>query len=151
MTENTSRKILSNEKDEPVAGDPSPEVEHIMMPIANLNNMELLLEFALYVKNKKSGNPITILSVVPNNEEAEKNLERAKKNLQSLVKMALANDTTVNIIATIDHNIAGGIIRTSREIMSDTIMIGWPRKTGMIERFIETKTDSIISRTSKAV
>ncbi len=151
VTENTSRKILSNEKDEPVAGEPSPEVEHIMMPIANLNNMELLLEFALYVKNKKSGNPITILSVVPNNEEAEKNLERAKKNLQSLVKMALANDTTVNIIATIDHNIAGGIIRTSREIMSDTIMIGWPRKTGMIERFIETKTDSIISRTSKAV
>ncbi|MDO8928672.1 MAG: hypothetical protein Q7W54_06765 [Bacteroidota bacterium] len=35
--------------------------------------------------------------------------------------------------------------------MTDTIMIGWPRKTGLIERFIETKTASIISRTSKAV
>jgi hypothetical protein len=35
--------------------------------------------------------------------------------------------------------------------MSDTIMIGWPRKTGLIERFIETKTSLIISRTSKAI
>jgi hypothetical protein len=103
------------------------------------------------VKNKKSVNPITILSVVPNDEEAEKNLARAKKNLQSLVKMALANETKVKIMATIDHNIAGGIIRASREEMTDTIMIGWPRKTGLIERFIETKTALIISRTSKAI
>jgi hypothetical protein len=122
-----------------------------MLPIANLDNMETLLEFAVYMKNKKSINPITILSVVPNDEAAERNLIKAKKNLQSLVKMASANETKVKVTATIDHNIAGGIIRASREEMTDTIMIGWPRKTGLIERFIETKTASIISRTSKAV
>jgi Kef-type K+ transport system membrane component KefB len=151
VTENTSRRILTSEKEEPVIEYPVHNSEHIMIPIANLDNMETLLEFAVFVKNKKSINPITILSVVPNDEEAEKNLIRAKKNLQSLVKMAMANETKVNVIATIDHNIAGGIIRASREEMTDTIMIGWPRKTGLIERFIETKTDSIISRTSKAV
>jgi len=151
VTENASRRILTSEKDEPVIEYPVHNSEHIMIPIANLNNMETLLEFAVFVKNKKSVNPITILSVVPNDEEAEKNLVRAKKNLQSLVKMALANETKVKITATIDHNIAGGIIRASREEMTDTIMIGWPRKTGLIERFIETKTALIISRTSKAV
>jgi Kef-type K+ transport system membrane component KefB len=151
VTENASRKILTTEKEEPNIEYPVRDREHIMIPIANLDNMETLLEFAVYVKNKKSVNPITILSVVPNDEEAEKNLIRAKNNLQSLAKMALANGTKVKITATIDHNIAGGIIRASREEMTDTIMIGWPRKTGLIERFIETKTDSIISRTSKAV
>lgn len=151
VTENASRRILTSEKEEPVIEYPVHNSEHIMIPIANLNNMETLLEFAVFVKNKKSVNPITILSVVPNDEEAEKNLVRAKKNLQSLVKMALANETKVKITATIDHNIAGGIIRASREEMTDTIMIGWPRKTGLIERFIETKTALIISRTSKAV
>lgn len=151
VTENTSRKILTSEKEEPIIEYPVHYSEHIMIPIANLSNMETLLEFAVYVKNKKSANPITILSVVPNDEEAEKNLIIAKKNLQSLVKMASANETKVKIIATIDHNIAGGIIRASREEMTDTIMIGWPRKTGLIERFIETKTSLIISRTSKAV
>ncbi len=151
VTENASRSILTSENDEPEAKNPISEDEHIMMPIANLNNMEKLLELAVFIKNKKSSNPITILSVVPNNEEAETNLIKARKNLQSLVKIASANETKVNIIATIDHNIAGGIIRASREIMSDTIMIGWPGKTGIIERFIETKTASIVSRTSKAI
>jgi len=151
VTENASRRILTSEKDEPAIEYPVHNSEHIMIPIANLNNMETLLEFAVFVKNKKSVNPITILSVVPNDEEAEKNLVRAKKNLQSLVRMALANETKVKITATIDHNIAGGIIRASREEMTDTIMIGWPRKTGLIERFIETKTALIISRTSKAI
>ena len=151
VTENASRRILTSEKEEPVIEYPVHNSEHIMIPIANLDNMETLLEFAVFVKNKKSINPITILSVVPNDEEAEKNLVRAKKNLQSLVKMALANETKVKITATIDHNIAGGIIRASREEMTDTIMIGWPRKTGVIERFIETKTALIISRTSKAI
>jgi Kef-type K+ transport system membrane component KefB len=151
VTENASRRILTSEKEEPSIEYPVHNSEHIMIPIANLDNMETLLEFAVFVKNKKSVNPITVLSVVPNDEEAEKNLVRAKKNLQSLVKMTLANETKVKITATIDHNIAGGIIRASREEMTDTIMIGWPRKTGLIERFIETKTALIISRTSKAV
>jgi len=151
VTENASRRILTSEKEEPTIEYPVHNSEHIMIPIANLHSMETLLEFAVFVKNKKSVNPITILSVVPNDEEAEKNLVRAKKNLQSLVKMALANETKVKITATIDHNIAGGIIRASREEMTDTIMIGWPRKTGLIERFIETKTALIISRTSKAI
>ncbi|MFY9152730.1 MAG: cation:proton antiporter [Prolixibacteraceae bacterium] len=151
VTENASRRILTTEAEEPLPKMLSPDEEHILIPIANLSNMELLLDLAIYIKNKKTANPITILSVVPNNDAAEINLLKAKKNLESLVKMAMANETTVNIIATIDYNIAGGIIRTSREINADTIMIGWPRGTGMIERFIETKTSSIISRTSKAI
>jgi len=151
VTENASRKIVTQEKEEPSIEYPVHSGEHIMIPIANLDKMEPLIEFASFVKNKMSVNPITILSVVPNNDEAERNLIKAKKNLQSLVKQAIANETKIKIIATIDHNIAGGIIRASREEMTDTIMIGWPQKTKLIERFLETKTASIISRTSKAI
>lgn len=151
ITENASRRILTAEKDEPLPEGTSPDDEHILLPLANLDNMDMLLEFAVFMKNKKSQNPVTILSVVPNNEEAAKNLAKAKNNLQSLAKMASANETKVNIIATIDHNIASGIIRASFEVMADTILVGWPRKTGLIERFIDTKTASIISQTSKAI
>lgn len=151
VTENASRQILTSEKDEPIIKSASLEDEHILIPLANLDNMDKILEFAFFLKNTKSSNPVTILSVVPNNEEAEKNLIKAKQNLQSMVKMASANDSKVNIIATIDHNIGSGIIRTSVEVMADTIIIGWPRKTSLIERFIETKASSIISQTSKSI
>jgi Kef-type K+ transport system membrane component KefB len=151
VTEHAARQIITMEKEEPLIAYPVRDTEHIIIPIANLNNMDTLLEFAVLIKNKHSLNPITILSVVPNDEEAEKNLVKARQNLQSLAKSASANETKVKIIATIDHNIAGGIIRASREEMTDTILIGWPRRTGLIERFIETKTSSIISRTSKGI
>lgn len=151
VTENAARRILTSEADEPLTLKPEITEEQIMIPVANLKNMETMLEFASFIKNKKSSNPISILSIVPNNDESEANLAKARNNLQSLVKIAAANETDVNIIATIDHNIAGGIIRTSREISADTIIVGWPRVTGLLERFIETKTDSIVSRTSKSV
>lgn len=151
VTENAARRILTSEKDEPMPNVTSLEDEHILIPLANLNNMELLLEFAIFLKNTKSKNPVTILTVVPNNEEAEKNLVQAKKNLESLVKMASANETKVLVKATIDHNIGSGIIRASFEVMADTLIIGWPRKARLLERFIETKTASIISQTSKAI
>ena len=151
VTENASRRILTSEKDEPLQNITSLEDEHILIPLANLDNMELLLEFAIFLKNTNSKKPVTILVVVPNNEEAEKNLIKAKNNLESLVQMASANETKVKIIATIDHNIGSGIIRASFEEMADTLIIGWPRKTRLIERFIETKTASIISQTSKAI
>jgi hypothetical protein len=151
ITENASRNILTSEKDESVTKRNSHEEERNIIPLANLDNMEMLLEFAIFLKSSKTNNHVTILSVVPNNEEAEKNLIKAKLNLESLVKMASANETKVNIIATIDHNISSGIVRTSVEIMADTIIIGWPGKTSLIERFIETKTSSIITQTSKSV
>ena len=151
VTENASRRILTSEKDEPSQMGTSLEDEHILIPIANLDNMEKLLEFAILLKNTKSKNAVTILSVVPNNEEAEKNLIKAKMNLESLVRIVSANETKINISATIDHNIASGIVRKSLEVMADTIIIGWPRKTRLIERLIENKTASIISQTSKAI
>jgi Kef-type K+ transport system membrane component KefB len=151
VTENASRRILTAEEEDPSIEYPVYNSEHIMLPIANLDNMEAMLEFAEMVKNKKSANPITILTVVPNDEEAERNMLKAKKSLQPLVKMASASETKLKIIATIDHNVAGGIIRASREEMTDTIMLGWPRKSGIIERFIQTKANLIISRTSKSI
>ena len=151
VTENASRRILTSEKDEPSQMGTSLEDEHILIPIANLDNMEKLLEFAILLKNTKSKNAVTILSVVPNNEEAEKNLIKAKMNLESLVRIVSANETKINISATIDHNIASGIVRKSLEVRADTIIIGWPRKTRLIERLIENKTVSIISQTSKAI
>lgn len=151
VTENASRRILTAEKDEPSLNGTSLEDEHIMIPLANLDNMEIMLEFSVLLKNSKSDNPVTILSVVPNDEEAEKNLFKARQSLESLARMVSANETKVNIVATIDHNIGSGVIRASVEMMADTILIGWPRKTRLIERFIETKSASIISQTSKAI
>src|SRR5690606_38834755 len=56
--------------------------ESILLPIANIINFDKLLEFAIQIKHKDSENPDSIVTVVPNNEEAETNIARAKVKLE---------------------------------------------------------------------
>jgi len=127
------------------------ENEHILLPIANLSNMDKLLEFTSLIKGKKSANPVSILSVVPNNEEAEANILNARNKVGSLIQQASATETKINLIATIDHNAASGILRTSREIMADVIILGWPQRVGMIDKLMGEKMEFILTGTNKTV
>jgi Kef-type K+ transport system membrane component KefB len=152
-TEKAAKKIILTSENEDLETQSTPEVhdEHILLPIANLTNMEKLLDFSILIKNKKSANPVTLLSVVPNNEEAETNILKARKKLASIVEQASATETEVNVIASIDYNIASGIARTSKEIMADIIILGWPRRPGVWDKLIGEKTESILNSTDKTI
>ncbi|SEM94343.1 transporter, CPA2 family [bacterium A37T11] len=149
VTEAASKKIvLAGDPDEGISEQEPNDHEHLLVPIANLNNMEALLDFATLIKDKKSPHPLTVLSVVPNNEMAEANLKKARKNLDSTVRYAAGSETEVQIMATIDYNIAGGISRASREISADCILLGWPSEAGIVEKMVGEKTESILQQTS---
>jgi hypothetical protein len=123
--------------------------EHILIATADYEKLDLLLEFSGYVKDKKSANPISLLSVVPNNIEAEVNIMNARHKLNNYVFQASASDVKVNPITTIDHNPAGGIARISREIMADMIVLGWPHKTGFLDKLFGEKLAYIMGHTDK--
>jgi len=125
--------------------------EHILLPIANVSNIDKFLEFAIFIKEKKSANPVSILSVVSNNNEAEMNILKARNKLEEFVKQASASETKVNIITTIDHNSASGIARISREIMANIIVLGWPQRTGLMDKLIGEHVDNILNNTDKTI
>jgi Kef-type K+ transport system membrane component KefB len=125
--------------------------EHILLPIANVSNIEKLLELAIFIKDRKSANPVSILSVVSNNNESEINILKSRSKLEEFVKQASASETNVNIITSIDHNVASGITRISREIMADIIVLGWPQRSGFIDKLIGEKVDNILSSTDKTI
>lgn len=125
--------------------------EHILLPIANVSNIEKLLEFAIFIKDEKSTNPVSILSVVANNKEAEINILKARDKLEEFVKQATASETNVNIITAIDHNAASGITRISKETMANIIVMGWPQRSGFIDKLIGVKVDSILNNISKTI
>lgn len=153
VTEKAAKKILvlSEEDASESEGGSYLSEEHILLPIANMANIEKLLEFSIFIKDKKSANPVSILSVVSNNEEAESKILKARKKLEDFVKQATASETETSVIATIDHNIASGITRTSREIMANVIILGWPRRSGIIEKLLGEKLEIILDNIDKAV
>lgn len=151
VTEKAVRKILVSDEDSEIKQEDSKYLydEHILLPVANLDHLGKLMEFATLIKDKKSANPITMLTVVPNNEEAEINIRKSRKRLEEYVKQASATEIKVNTITAIDHNPASGIARTSKEMMADTVIIGWPEKTGLFDKIIGPKVESIIKKVEK--
>lgn len=150
-TEKAAKKIVVESKDEnkDLVKRNGVLSEHILLPIANVENMEKLLELAIFIKNKKSTNPISILSVVSNDNEYETNILKARNKLAQFVKQASASEIKVNIITTIDHNAASGISRISKEIMADIIVLGWPQRSGFFDKLLGEKVDSILYSTNK--
>lgn len=150
VTEKAAKEVIKDSEDDYELNEAIAS-ETILMPIANTHNIEKMLDFAVYVKDKNSNIPISILSVVPNNDEAEKKIIQAKESLESVLQEAQASETNVEVKATIDHNAASGIARTAREVMADLIFLGWPEKVGFLDKIIGDKMDSIISVTEKTL
>lgn len=123
--------------------------EQILIPVANLAFLEKLLDFALIIKDKNSTNPISLLSVVPNNDEAANNILKYRKELEKFIVQGSATETNVNVLTSIDHNPASGIARTAKEIMADFVIIGWPQKTAFLDRILGEKIDAIIHNIDK--
>lgn len=124
--------------------------EKILVAIANPANIGYLVDLALLIKDPKSPNPVSLMGVVPNNVEAEKNIIKFRQKLQESVIDASAAEMNVDIITTIDYNIPNGIVRTARETMADIVIMGWPgEKTGFIEKMLGDKVDATIRSLDK--
>ncbi len=151
-TENAAKMIIrSSDEDEDLELTTSAQQEQILVPIANLVNIDKILDFAVLIKERKSINPLAIMTVVPNTAEAEKTIIKAKQGLEKFIMETAASDTQATVMATIDHNPASGISRISREIMADFILLGWPQKTGFLDKLIGDKMESILENTDKTI
>ena len=151
VTETASKKLALEENGvhTDTESEPRETDEQILLPIAEGKPSERLLELAVMIREKHSANPLTLLSVVPNDQEAELNVKKARKELAPAVDFAASFDTRLNIVATIDYNICSGIDRTVKESQSDLIIFNWPHRQGFIDRMINDATESIVGCTSK--
>lgn len=148
VTETASKKVvMEGHQDDTHVEHVEEGEEQIMIPIANLSTMEPILDFATLIKSKKSPYPLNILSVVPDNERAERNLAEARKNLDNMAKYASGSETEVELVTTIDFNIAAGISRMSRQVFADCIIMGWPSAVSFVEKIVGEKTESILNST----
>lgn len=148
ITENASKKYVINSDSAEVDYEQIEEKEEqLLIPIANFNIMEPILDFAALIKSKKSPYPVNILSVVPNNAQAEKNIKDVQQKLDTMAKYASGAEMEVEMLTKVDFNIANGISDMSRETFADCIIMGWPSATSFLDKIIGEKAESILNRT----
>lgn len=125
--------------------------EQILVSLSNPAEFEHLLRFAVLIKDRKSSQPLAVVNVVPNTEEAEQNVALAKQALEDVRAEASGADVDVNVMATIDHNPGTGVSRTAREIAADLIVLDWPQGNGFITSLVGNKFASVLYQTAKTV
>lgn len=151
ITEKSAKKMKLEDEEitEDLQNNSVQNREQLLLPIKDLNNFDRLLELSFYLKDKNSPQPISVLSVVSNDKEAETNILKAQNKLEEFVKQGAASEVEVNILTTIDHDLSSGILRISREIMANIIIINLSSSSSSDNKLLRHKTEYILNKSSK--
>jgi len=118
VTEHVSRQLVVMEKPE----DQKAEIrERILVPISNPETIDVLLEFANYLKTHHSHDPIYTLMVVKDENE----VAASKALMSGAIEVGLAAEYKVETATRVDVNIAAGIVRACKELMISDVVMGW--------------------------
>ncbi|MFN3604368.1 MAG: cation:proton antiporter [Leptonema sp. (in: bacteria)] len=136
LTEHTSKKILLEEEKEIEKIKELDTQETILIPVVNLETMHRLIELSLLMVPPNSSNSLNILTVVPNDELAESNILNTKSKIENfLMNNSPESINKFNIITAIDQNPVSGIAIKAKEIMAEMVVLGWPSRTNILEKF----------------
>lgn len=100
------------------------DTDKILIPLANPSNIERLIELAENISEKAKKNPITLLSVLKDEDEMSKvhilagKAEEISQNYNTQTEWAIR----------VDVNISSGIVRAAKELLISKIIMGWSGK-----------------------
>ncbi len=151
VTEKNAKRLILDNKDRKTTEYVYFKGDNILIPIINWEKLPYVLRFAILLREKKSYYPISLLTIVPNDEEAETNIVKSRNKIEEFLDAASATETPINSIVIIEQNISGGIIRTAREIMANTIILGWTQLHSFFDKIIGQKTDTVLQVLDKNV
>ncbi len=150
-TEKAALQITMDEETVSTVNTGKVGSEKVLFPVAAFKNMESYIGLASLLTDHSPGPNITLLSVVENNPDADKNIEIIRRRHEKAHRDALLNEIYIDSIITIDVNIVSGILRVSREMSASTILLGWPGKTHFFDKLFGLKTDSIINTSDRRI
>jgi hypothetical protein len=96
-------------------------------------------------------NPISVVSVYPNNEKAEMMIRKSRKSLEDIVKHFSGHESKLNTIATIDYNLSSGIARVSKELVADIVVMNDNRNFNFIQRMVGDERDHLMDVCDKTI
>lgn len=125
--------------------------QHILVPIANPDTMEKLVDFALTMKNPHDESAITCLNVVSDDDQAKTKIVQSQKMLEKVLVHAAAADSKIEIGVTIDRNVANGILRVTREKFVTDVVVGWSPDKSIADIIFGKTFDALIKKSAENV
>ena len=142
-TERAARKLAMNEA-QLNAEDKKNIPEKILIPVANPETIEELINLSLVIRDSKQRNNLMALNVINDNSSSEQLESRGKRNLERAAMIAASADVSLTQISRYDLNIASGIIHTAKEYEVTDVIIGLHRKVNIVDSFFGNLADSLL-------
>jgi len=125
--------------------------QRVLVPIANPQTMEKLIDFSMVIKNPKDFSPILGLTVVKDDDQAQSRLLQSKKLLDKAILYAASADQQIEIMSTIDRNVTSGIKRIATEKFITDIVAGWSPQKNLADIIFGQTFDKLVKQTSQTM
>jgi Kef-type K+ transport system membrane component KefB len=153
VTENAGKKLLIQlaEKSSLPEKKRVSRNQHLLIAINELRENELLIDFSVLITDKRVLNPISVVSVLPNNKEAEQRIRTSRREMDEIIKHFSNGEFPVNVVTTIDHNLPSGIARVSKELFTDIVVLNDSKKMSLLKRIVGDERDQLLEVCDKTI
>ena len=142
ITERAARKIAMCEAH--LEEERTVEAERILIPVANPDTIEYLMNLSLLIRDTKQNDNLLALNVINDNNTSEGLELRGKRYLEKAAMITASADVPLRQITRYDLNIASGIIHTAKEYEVTDVIIGLHRKVNIVDSFFGMLAENLL-------
>lgn len=142
LVEKYGRKVAIQEEQKPY--EPTDAPQRILVPLANPETSDTLMDIAFMVRDAKSAQSVYPLTVARDGNDVEAQVAKGEKMLSHAVIHAAAAEVPVSPITRVDLNIARGIVRAVSELRISNVIIGWNGEVSAKRRIFGSILDQLL-------
>jgi Kef-type K+ transport system membrane component KefB/mannitol/fructose-specific phosphotransferase system IIA component (Ntr-type) len=147
VTDRYARKVALKEEKEPY--QPSEEPHRILIPLANPNTAEELMNLAILMRRHSSHEPLYPLQVVHSGDKVDERIIKAEKLLGHAVVQGLGADVPVTPVTRVAIDTTVGIQQAAVDLRISMIITGWQGTNLAHSRVFGRILDSLLDGTGQ--
>lgn len=149
ITEHAAKRIAMDDAE--LDEEKEQQKERILIPVANPDTLDKLMQLALVVRDEKRTDNLVALNVINDNNDSVRLEMRGKRSLERAAQIAASANVFLKTVSRFDLNIATGILHTAKETEATTIVIGLHNKANIVDSFFGNLTEDLLKNTYQQV
>ena len=149
-TERACRKFTMEDSSASDMPEKTAETEKILIPVANPDTIDNLVNLALMIKDRKRKDGIVALNVVDDSKDVRGD-EAGRRNVEKAAMIASAANVKAEMVSRYDISISSGIVHTIKELAVTDVVIGLHRKSSILDSFFGSLTGNLLKGTFREV
>lgn len=149
LTDRYARKVAIKEEEEPYRSSNAPH--RILIPLANPETSEELMNLAILLRRSSSHEPLYPLTVVQSGSNADERIAKAEKLLGHAMVQALEADVPVVPVTRAAIDTTVGIRQAMVDLRISMMVAGWKGSVSSHSRTFGRTLDSVLENTGQMI